>query len=299
MKTIQKQLEEKKGKVVWMASYPKSGNTWFRCFLKALIDGKIDINKINTDGIFSSRQLFDNITDIDGRLLDEEEVKLQIADVYRFHMKQSLKLEFTKVHDAYSYDRNNHPVFPTDVSLHAVYLVRNPLDIVASLANHNASTKDKAIKQMNDKDGYLVRQKNGMNNMNQLPQFMSDWSGHVKSWLDQKEIPLTILKYEDTKKDPVACFHQVLKNIGLKVSKAKIKAAVAMAEFDRLRKMEDEKGFREKAPKVKNFFRSGKSGGFRNELTINQVESILENHHDTMSMLGYTFPEIKHFELGK
>ena len=293
MKSINKQLVDLKGKVVWMASYPKSGNTWFRCFLSALLTGKVDINHINTDGIFSNRHLFDNVIDIDGRLLDEEEAKLRMAEVYRFHMKFSQKLEFTKVHDAYTYDQNDDPIFPTDVSHHVVYLVRNPLDVVASFANHNSCTKDQAIMLMNKPNGYLAKQKNGLNINNQLPQLMYDWSGHVKSWLDQKEIPVTIMRYEDTKNDDVGNFHRVMKAVGLNVSKKKVKDAVELAKFDKLRKAEDEDGFREKISNVKNFFRSGKSGGYRDELTLNQVDKILAVHYDVMERLLYDKPIIK------
>lgn len=293
MKSIHKQLEDLKGKVVWMASYPKSGNTWFRCFLSALLTGKVDINQINTDGIFSSRHLFDGVTDIDSRLLDEEEAKLRMGNVYRFHLQHSSKLEFTKVHDAYSYDRNGKAIFPTDISHHVIYLVRNPLDVVASFANHSNTTKDKSIQLMNNKNGYLAKQKNGLNINNQLPQLMYDWSGHVRSWLDQTDIPVTVMRYEDTKKDADANFKRVLQSIGLQVSKKKVKEAVQLAKFDRLRTMEDEGGFREKVASVKNFFRSGKSGGYRDELTLNQVDSILEVHHELMIRLGYQVPSFQ------
>lgn len=292
MKSLDQQLIDKQGKVVWLASYPKSGNTWLRCFLLALFTGKIDINRIQTDGIFSNRSLFDKVTGIDGRLLDEDEVKLRMASVYRFHLKHSTKLEFTKVHDAYSLDKNGEPIFPSDVSHHVIYLVRNPLDVVASFANHSNTTIQNSIRLMNMPNGYLAGQHNGLNINNQLPQLMYDWSGHVNSWLDQKEIPVTVMKYEDTKKDPVNKFYSVLKAIGLKVSKKMVKEAVALVEFDKLKKMEDEGGFKEKNVKVKNFFRSGKAGGFRNELTINQVESMLDKHQQTMERLGYKMPII-------
>lgn len=290
MKSLHSQLQTLKGKVVWLASYPKSGNTWFRCFLSALLTGQVDINKINTDGIFSNRVLFDNLTDIDGRLLDEEEVKIRMAEIYKFHCKHTRKLEFTKVHDAYSLDRNRKPIFPSDVSHHVIYLVRNPLDVVASLANHNSTTKDKSIELMNHPQGHLAWQRNGLNINNQLPQLMYDWSGHVTSWLNQKEIPVTVVRYEDAKKDAVSCFHRVIKDLGLKVSKTKIEEAVQLSKFERLKDMEDKEGFAEKAANVKSFFRKGQSGGYKNELTIDQVQRILDAHHEVMERLDYDFP---------
>lgn len=288
MKSYNDQVKSMKGKVVWMASYPKSGNTWFRCFLSALATGKIDINKINTDGIFSNRHLFDSVTDIDGRLLDEEEVKTRMSTVFEFHLQHAQKLEFTKVHDAYSLDRNGNPIFPSKVTQKAIYLARNPLDVVASFANHNASTIDHTIKLMNKKNGYLARQKNGLNISNQLPQLMYDWSGHVKSWLDQKEIEVVIMRYEDTKKDAVKNYYRVMKEVGLKLTKKKIKEAVNLAKFDRLKSMEKESGFREKNIRSESFFRSGKSGGYKNELTREQAQSILDHHGPMMERLGYS-----------
>jgi len=287
MKSFEAQVKSMKGKVVWMASYPKSGNTWFRCVLSALATGKVDINRINTDGIFSNRALFDFITEIDGRLLDEEEVKIRMSTVFQYHLTHAQKLEFTKVHDAYSLDQNGKPIFPKEVTQKAIYLVRNPLDVVASFANHNASTIDQTIKLMNKKNGYLARQKNGLNINNQLPQLMYDWSGHVKSWLDQKEIDVIIMRYEDTKKDAVKNYYRVLKEVGIKLTKKKIKEAVDLAKFDRLKSMEKESGFREKNIKSESFFRSGKSGGYKKELTKEQIQIILDHHGEVMERLGY------------
>ena len=70
-------------KIVWLASYPKSGNTWFRAFLTALLnDGDLDINQMKTDGIFSSRFIFDNSTDLDSTYLYDEEVKNMLPEVF-------------------------------------------------------------------------------------------------------------------------------------------------------------------------------------------------------------------------
>jgi len=165
--------------------------------------------------------------------------------------------------------------------------VRNPLDVVASFANHNSSTIDQTIRLMNKPNGYLARQKNGLNINSQLPQLMFDWSGHVRSWLDQKNVDVILMRYEDTKKDPVGNFHRALSEAGLKVTKKRVKEAVALAKFDRLKKLEEEVGFREKNIAVKAFFRSGKSGGYKDELTSDQIKTVQKNHRRTMKRLGY------------
>ena len=82
-------------KIVWLASYPKSGNTWFRAFLTTLLnEGELDINEMKTDGIFSSRQILEAFTDLDSTYLYADEVKTLIPEVFvdleSFYQKENL-----------------------------------------------------------------------------------------------------------------------------------------------------------------------------------------------------------------
>lgn len=292
MKSPAEQIASKKGKIAWMSSFPKSGNTWFRCLMSALFEGKIDINKIQTDGIFSNRLLFDQVLDIDGRLLDEEEVKIMMADVYEYSAQFSDSLMLVKVHDAYVLDVKKKPIFPKSVTHKVVYLVRNPLDVVASYANHNACTIDQSIKMMTNKEGYLARQANGLNVNNQLPQLMYSWAGHVNSWLDQKELDVIIVRYEDMKSNALKTFSGVIKKLGFKISNKLIQDAIDMAAFDKLKKAESKQGFKEKNVKSESFFRKGKSGGWVNELNKEQAQKIIDNFEDTMRRLKYPIPNL-------
>lgn len=292
MKSPAEQIASKRGKIVWMSSFPKSGNTWFRCFLSALFEGKIDINKIQTDGIFSSRPVLDQILDIDGRLLDEAEVKTRMATIYDHHAGFSESLMWVKVHDAYVLDQRKKPIFPKSVTHKVIYLVRNPLDVVASYANHNACTIDHAIKMMCLKMGYLAKQPNGLNINNQLPQLMFSWAGHVNSWLDQKELDVILVRYEDMKKDGLKTFSRALKKMGFKISEKLVQEAIDMAAFDKLKKAEAKDGFKEKNAKSSTFFRKGKSGGWVNELTREQAQTIIDNFGETMKRLKYKIPNL-------
>src|ERR1700742_3075872 len=105
-----KQLNDQK-KIVWLASYPKSGNTWFRTFLTALLnDGDLDINHIKTDGIFSSKETFENATDLDPAYLYDSEAKDLQTEVYRYLEQFSQKENmFVKIHDAYNYKDDGEP----------------------------------------------------------------------------------------------------------------------------------------------------------------------------------------------
>src|ERR1700744_765885 len=127
-------------KIIWLASYPKSGNTWFRAFLTALLgDGDLNINMMKTDGIFSSRGIFDDATDMDSTYLYDDEVKQALPEVFTHVVSQYAKPRlFVKIHDAYTMSVDGTPIIPAEPTLCALYFIRNPLDVAGSFANHNA-----------------------------------------------------------------------------------------------------------------------------------------------------------------
>jgi len=287
MKYIQKQLSAKKGKIVWLASYPKSGNTWFRCFISALFLGKIELDKLKSDGIFSSRPRFDAIHDVDSRLLTENEVLDTISEIHRHKAAIANELLFVKIHDALIKNTKGNLIVPSDVSYKAIYFVRNPLDIVASFAHHNGTTIDATIKLMNNDQAYLGNFKPGMNNITQFRQLMLSWSGHVKSWTQQKEIDVIVVRYEDMLAKPLETFSKILNSIDINCSKGAIKKAIRMASFENLKKAEQKHGFLEKNIKSSNFFRSGQSNQFVKELTKEQIQQILKKHKVMMLKNSY------------
>lgn len=290
MKYLRKQLREHKGKIVWLASYPKSGNTWFRCFISALFNGKIDLSTLETDGIFSSRSVFDSVTNLDSRLLLDNEALNMIPDVYKFRAKKSERMLFMKVHDAYIYNDLGNPIFPTEISHKVIYIVRNPLDVVASFANHNASTIDEAIELMNDPNGYLAGIHEGLNTNLQFRQKMFDWSGHVNSWTKQKNVEVIIVRYEDMLSHPFETFSSIIEKIDIKASKTAIKKAISMTKFNKLQQQEKKTGFREKNARSESFFRSGKSGSYKKELTDEQIKAIVKKHKKVMVKLKHKLP---------
>lgn len=292
MKSPADQLKDKHNKIAWMTSFPKSGNTWFRCFISALFEGEIDINKIHTDGIFSNRNLFDSVFDVDSRLFSESEVKLKLARLYEYQAQFATQLLWVKVHDAYVLDERKKPIFPKSVTHKVIYLVRNPLDIVASYANHNACSIEHSIKMMCDKNGYLAPQANGINVNNQFPQLMFSWDKHVNSWLDQKALDVIVVRYEDMKKDGLKTFSRVIKKLGFKISDDLIQAAIDLAAFDKLKKAEAKGGFKEKSVRSDSFFRKGQTGGWVKELTKEQAQIIIDNFGDTMKRLKYKIPNL-------
>lgn len=276
------------GKIIWLASYPKSGNTWFRAFLTALLnDGKVEINSMNTDGIFSSREIFDEISDIDSRDVYEEEIRVLQPDIYRQLATERNQAAIIKIHDAYIFNKHNVSIVPDDVTHCAIYFIRNPLDIVGSLANHNSISLDQSVKLMNNPNGYLARQKNNLNTNSQLPQLLSDWSNHVNSWLTLPTFPVHIVRYEDMLTDTFNVFSTILQKVGWEFSAEQIDKAIRASSFDQLKAQETMGSFYEKAPHSQVFFRSGKMDAWKQELSTHQIAEITFNHKRTMKSFGY------------
>jgi hypothetical protein len=289
-------------KIVWLASYPKSGNTWFRAFLTALLgDGTLDINMMKTDGIFSSRRIFDDATDMDSTYLYDDEVKQMLPEVFTEVVSQYTRPRlFVKIHDAYSKNIDGTPIIPAEPTLCALYFIRNPLDVAGSFANHNAGSIDESIDIMNKPRGMLAKQKRLRGEMNtnyQFAQLMYSWSGHAESWTNTEvPFPVLVLRYEDMLHDTLKTFSKAVTFMGLEKTAQEIEKAIHESRFEKLKEQEEKRGFMEKNRKSESFFRSGKAGGWKNELTPQQIRSIVDNHRTVMEKYCYEIPDIEAIE---
>jgi hypothetical protein len=275
-------------KIVWLASYPKSGNTWFRAFLTALLDPgstDIDINNLYLSTIASSRQLFDEMTGISSADLSQAEIDRLRPLVYRQNALESEEVLYHKVHDAWAILPDGESLFPADVTKAAVYFIRNPLDVAVSFAHHLAAGIDKTIGIMNNPGYAFCPRADRL--YNQLRQNLSSWSGHVKSWTEDSGLPLLVMRYEDMKAGPVETFARAVSFLGLHFTLQDIEAALERASFARLKQQEEEKGFSEKSAASPSFFRKGDVGDWKNVLTREQVNRIVEAHGEMMGRFGY------------
>lgn len=296
--------------IFWLASYPKSGNTWMRAFLCNYLEDAeqpVDINALKYTALVSDRQIFDDLLGLDsGDLLADELDALRPA-VYRTLARYSEKQQalFWKIHDAFQRLPNGAPMFPPDVTGGVIYMARSPLDLAISYAHHSAVEVDTAIEWMRQDDHGLfmlpVR-------LNQVHQRMYSWSDHVRSWIDQTELSLLRVRYEDMLLRPQATFSGVVDFVGAALADgaftsanaARIAKALHFSSFDELKRQEAEKGFSEKDLRATSFFRSGKLGEWRERLTPEQVRRIVDDHGEMMRRLGYLDGdgEIVDFSLG-
>jgi hypothetical protein len=275
-------------KIVWLASYPKSGNTWFRAFLTALLNpgsSDVDINNMYQTTIASSRQLFDEIVGLSSADFTNVEIERIRPMVYRQNARESKDIIYHKVHDAWTLLPSGEPLFPVDVTKVALYFIRNPLDVAVSFAHHLNTNTDKIIEIMNNPAYSFCQRSDRLNN--QLQQKLLTWSGHVESWVDDSSVPLMVMRYEDMKEKTIEIFSKSVSFIGLNFNRNEIEAALDLASFSRLKKQEEEKGFIEKSAKAGSFFRKGIVGDWKNVLTREQVKCIINANRKIMERFGY------------
>lgn len=289
----------------WLASYPKSGNTWFRLLLANLrADRPVDINRLPiASELASARAPFDRVSLIASGLLTHEECDLLRPAAYRALARMDDAegddgaegiddALFVKVHDGWTLNGAGEPVLGgADAAAGAILIVRDPRDIVASLAHHQGESLDRTIDFMTSPEASLAGRRD--NQPTQLRQLLTDWSGFQAGWLDQHEIPVHLIRYEDLKVDAAGELARALAFAGLCFSPDALHRAARFAHFDELRKQEAVAGFGEapRSHKASRFFRRGVTGGWRDELSAPQAARVEAAHAAMMARLGYVCME--------
>jgi len=274
-----------KKNIIWLASYPKSGNTWFRAFLTALQNGgEVDINELKISRIFSGKELAEWVCDTDSDEWTREETEARQRTAFRYLSDQSREKMFVKIHDAYTYNASGEPRIPGDATHCAIYFVRNPLDVAVSLANHNHKPVEWVVDQHlnNPASAFSVKPF-----FKQFYQPLLDWSGHAESWMRVSCFPVHVLRYEDMLADTFRVFKEVISKVGLTYTDSEIQAAINASSFDTLRRQEEEKGFKEKMPESPRFFNAGIAGGWKQVLSAELADVIKKSHQGMMRQLGY------------
>jgi hypothetical protein len=274
--------------IIWLASYPKSGNTWFRIFLTNLRGGRKDpagINNLDSTPGTSLRVVFDEEVGIEASDLTMDEIDRLRPEAYVQLEKQAEGTLFMKVHDAYQVNDKNTPLFPAEATRGVIYIIRNPLDVAVSFAHHSGLDYDTVVSKMADEDFASCDRTGRLHN--QLRQKLFSWSSHVKSWTEQTCFGVCVIRFEDMLRKPAETFEKAVKFSGLQYGKEETMKALEYSSFEELRQQEDKGGFQERSPIAEMFFRKGKAGSWREELTENQANRIVSRHREVMRRFGY------------
>jgi len=270
----------------WLASYPKSGNTWLRAFLSALLSGRpVDINDMPFVGMSADARVpFDETLGIDSADLSPKQVTNLRPRAYEVWATDATRPVHCKVHDAYHLTPAGEPLFPTAATRGAVYVVRDPRAVAVSFAHYVAQSIDETIAWMDHPAAMLGNFPQRLSQ--RLPARLLRWSAHVESWL-AAPFPVHLVRYEDMSADPHATFTELAAFLGLPSDRETIASAVAATTFSRLQAQEREAGFVEKPNSARAFFREGKTDGWRRSLTPKNAERIVASHGALMRRLGY------------
>jgi aryl sulfotransferase len=283
----------------YLASYPKSGNTWCRVFITELQrlaslaeSEKLNLNlDLQTGTIASSRHWLNDQLGINSCDLSFAELDPLRGRAGASALLYSERERFHKVHDAFvSPDSKARPVVSTQGCQGAVYIVRHPADVVVSLSHFFSWDLSQCVESLLNPQAALVPSERFGDN--QVRQHMGRWDQHVDSWLQQKQIPLLAIRYEDMLANGVETFTALAKFLGLPDDGALIKNAINNTSIDRLRTMEDELGgFVEKPEGCERFFRSGRTGEGAEQLTLEQRRRLASAFKRGMDRFGYEGPD--------
>ena len=272
-------------KNIFLASYPKSGNTWLRSIIGNFynFEKEFSLNDLKSIPLLSIKKHFNEFQNkvyINNNELHFDWVSQNIIKCQKILNNKLNHLNIFKTHSV------RHKNFTNEtVNAGFIYIVRDPRDIIVSLKNFSGKEIDKTI------DEFLFS-KSLMITTNGAQELLSTWELNVQSWLNYNSVPRLIIKYEDLKLNPkeiilnIKKFLNKIHRLNIILSDQDIDKIIENTNFNNLKKLEDKNGFDE-ATKHSKFFRSGTSNQWKDILSNSQIKLIEKNLKSLMKYFNY------------
>ncbi len=282
--------------IIWLASYPKSGNTWVRSFLTSLLYNKK--NEANLKDLVNIQQypLRSHFTNLVSKIDDLSELSSNWILSQKI-INQDKKIKFFKTHHALCKFKNSY-FTNGEVSLGVVHIVRDPRNVISSILYHYSKKNYEEAKDFLFDERKAIGKRFDPNdpevNRN-IFTVLSSWKNHYTSWKQFKKNYL-LIKYEDLLSNPNDEFYNlsnyISKLLNIEFENNKINHAIKSNSFENLKKLEKEGGFEEavsdkETGEKKEFFNLGPANDWSKLLSSELRESIEKEFEVEMRELGY------------
>ncbi len=271
--------------IIWLASYPKSGNTWLRAFLaNYLCNGAQPVAINDLPQFIYGDSHAKHYEQLAGRPLAElsaEEIAALRGRVHLWLAGSKPHEVFVKTHNAIG-RMDAAPTITRAATAGAIYVIRNPCDVAVSFAHHYQVPVSRAVELMGQEDNILPPSDG------QVAQFLSSWRHHVKGWTETMGLTLHLMRFEDMLRAPHETFAKLVAFLGFEEEPARLERAIAFSSFRELAEQERTGGFVEARPDHKSlFFRAGEIGQYRGALTDAETQHIIAANRDVLAKYGY------------
>ena len=279
--------------IIWLASYPKSGNTWLRSLIASYFysnDGSFNFKLLDNIDQFPSPQFFKNYEDP----LSEPEATSNFWINEQEKINKEKKIRFLKTHNALC-KINSNSFTDEKNTIGAIYIVRDPRNLITSLAHHYQIDQNEAFNFMVNKKKALIEKSN-----NKFVGFVPilSWDLHLESWINCKKFPVLVIRYEDLLTSAFDTFKKVITFINMlspisnKLDEIKISQSINSCSFDKLEKLEKNNGFHEAMENKNNnkkikFFNLGKDNNYKKLLEPKLTKKITDLYKSQIEKFNY------------
>ena len=281
--------------IIWLASYPKSGNTYLRAFLSAYYfskNGEFDFSQISNIDQFPHEKFFKE------KVNSIAEASKQWVPMQK-QINKDRRIRFFKTHSFLGNYQGNQFTTP-ETTLGAVYIVRDPRNVLTSLKNHYSFDDDEALKMITDKTRSLMSN----NGSHASLTYISSWAENYLSWFKNNQFRRIFVKYEDlvnnkyeTFRDIIVFTNTLMNNVE-GVNKSKLQKAIETTNFNVLKKKEISETFDGSGSSFKNwrnfhsenknlFFNLGPENNWKKILKTEISNKIVNSFEKEMKKIGY------------
>jgi len=277
--------------IIWIASYPKSGNTWVRSFVTAYYfceNGIFDINKLNLIQDYPNKQFF------------KETVKKgeihKHWDSSQKNINDKKKVKFLKTHNSLITAFGNDFTKPK-YTLGIIHIIRDPRSIITSLKNHHDfETYEKTLKFMQDENKVLEDYPHLKNYAK--TNIINSWRINYQSWMGNKHFRRLTIRYEDMIENPQQTFKKLVVFINAlmrfndKIDSKKLSNAIETTSFKNLQNIENQGKFGENVYSLKDnrkikFFYQGPKNDWKKNLNETMIKKMNEYYNKDLKFFKY------------